>query len=105
MSDIHRESTYLETDVACDVVVFLQRLTILIVSLAKVTALLIHNTLQTAPNAPAPLEHQHTQQPYPPVSPPNPYQAGPQQQTYLPQPAQPPLLVFTTRPMNIGLLL
>jgi hypothetical protein len=36
---------YLEADVACNIVVSLQHLTILIVSLAKVTTLLIHTTL------------------------------------------------------------
>jgi hypothetical protein len=38
---------YLEADVACNIVVSLQHLTILIVSLAKVTALLIHTTLSS----------------------------------------------------------
>jgi ankyrin repeat protein len=45
---------------------------------------------QTAPNAQVPLQNQHTQQPYPPAFPPNPYLAGPQQQTYFSQPAQSP---------------
>lgn len=36
---------YLETDVACDIVVSLQHLTIFIVSLAEVTTLLIYTTL------------------------------------------------------------